>query len=225
MRGAPWALGLGVAAALGVGLAAVAQSSNQPGGDSGAPASSSGASSSGASSSGSSSSSETPPGVPLISPPPEAAPPPGNAVGEESDTGASPSNSAAAKPAGPKPPPPPPPAPPKPVRAAAAVMQALDKVTAETMRFGLPIGKPIRYKNLVFVVKACESTGLGGPSPQYSAYVVIDSAPLASGGAQPPPPRQVFKGWMFSNSPGLNAFQHPIYDAWLISCTAVAPPT
>jgi len=74
-------------------------------------------------------------------------------------------------------------------------------------------------------VKACESTGLGGPSPQYTAYVVIDSAPLASGGVAPPPPRQVFKGWMFANSPGLNPFKHPIYDAWLISCTAAAPPT
>jgi hypothetical protein len=214
MRGAPWALGLGLAIALAVGLAAAAQSGNDASGDSGAPPSSS------------SSSSDNPPGVPLISPPPEVTPPPSNkAERDEDDTDRTPSNSAAAKPAAPKPPPPPPPPPPKPVRSAAAVMQALDKVTAETMRFALPVGKPIRYKNLVFVVKACESTGLGGPSPQYTAYVVIDSAPLASGGDVPPPPRQVFKGWMFANSPGLNPFKHPIYDAWLISCTAAAPPT
>jgi hypothetical protein len=103
-------------------------------------------------------------------------------------------------------------------------MQALDKVTAETMRFAVPVGKPIRYKNLVFVVKACETKGLGSAAPRASAYVVIDSAPLSSGGDAPPPPREVFEGWMFANSPGLNPFQHPVYDAWLISCMAAAPP-
>ncbi len=124
-----------------------------------------------------------------------------------------------------KPPPPPLPPAPKPVRSPAAIMQALDKVTAETMRFAAPVGQPVRYKNLVFTVKACESTGLGGASPQASAYVVIDNAPLASEGVSPPPPKQVFKGWMFANSPGLNPLQSPIYDAWVIACMAAPPPT
>jgi hypothetical protein len=212
MRRAPWALGLGVVIASAVGLAGLAQPSggNETGGDTG--------------SSPSSSSSEGPPGVPTISPPPEATPPVTSHDISDEDNG--PSNSAPAKPAPPKPPtpPPPPPPPPVPQRSPAAVIQALDKVTAETMRFAVPVGKPIRYKNLVFVVKACETTGLGGAAPQASAYVVIDSAPLSSGGDAPPPPRQVFKGWMFANSPGLNPFQHPIYDAWLISCMAAAPP-
>jgi len=208
MRRAAGALGLGVVIAAAVGLAGLAQpSDNQTGGDTG---------------SSSSSSSEGPPGVPTISPPPEVTPPVATQSSDEDDN--HPSNSAPAKPAPPKPPPPPPPPPPVPLRSPAAVIQALDKVTAETMRFAVPVGKPIRYKNLVFVVKACESTGLGGAAPQASAYVVIDSAPLSSGGVAPPPPREVFKGWMFSNSPGLNAFQHPIYDAWLISCMAATPP-
>jgi hypothetical protein len=213
MRSAPWALGLGIVIASAVGLAGLAQPSgdNQTGGDAGS------------SSSSSAPSSEGPPGVPSISPPPEATPPPAtNQTTSSEDNG--PSNSAPARPAAPKPPPPPPPPPPVPQRSPAAVIQALDKVTAETMRFAAPVGKPIRYKNLVFVVKACETTGLGGASPQASAYVVIDSAPLSSGGDTPPPPREVFKGWMFANSPGLNPFQHPIYDAWLISCMAAAPP-
>lgn len=171
-----------------------------------------------------SSSSAGPPGVPVIQAPPEVTPP-DNATSDEDDDNNSdnkkraPTNSVAAKPA----------APalvvgPKPVRSPAAVLQALDKVTAETMRFAAPVGQPVRYKNLVFVVKACESTGLGGPSPQESAYVVIDVAPLPSEGIAPPPPRQVFKGWIFANSPGLNPLQHPTYDAWLITCMAAAPP-
>jgi hypothetical protein len=110
------------------------------------------------------------------------------------------------------------------VRGTAAVLQALDKVTAQTMRFSVPVGKPIRYKSLVFTVKACETSGLGDPEPQPQAYVVIDFAPLPQTGVAPQPPKEVFKGWMFANSPSLNPFRHPIYDAWLIACTAQPPP-
>ena len=204
-----WAVGLlgGAAIAIAAGLAGVAQpSGNQTSGSS------------------SDSSTAGPPGVPVIQAPPEAAPPDNGTSDNESDNGdnakKAPTNSIALKPAAPAPV-----AGPKPVRSPAAVMQALDKVTAETMRFAVPVNQPVRYKNLVFVVKACESTGLGGPAPQESAYVVIDVAPLATeAGISAPPPRQVFKGWMFANSPGLNPFQHPTYDAWLITCMAATPP-
>jgi hypothetical protein len=207
----PASLAAGVAAAavasLALALAALAQpAGNQPA--EGAP--------------GPEPSTAPPPGVPVIEPPPEVAPPPGNATnapeaGDEGEKAAT--NSAAAKP-----PPPPPAAPPKPVRSPAAVLQALDKVTAETMRFAAPLGQPVRYKNLVFTVRTCETTGLGTASPQASAYVVVDFAPLGAEGIAPTPPRQVFKGWMFANSPGLNPLQHPSYDAWLVTCIAASPP-
>ena len=207
------AIGLvgGVAIAIAAGLAVIAQPTDNQ--------------SSGSGGSSSSSSSDAPPGVPVIQAPPEVTPPPDNsAADDDSDNQGNAkkpaaTNSLAAKPAAPTPA-----AGPKPVRSPAAVLQALDKVTAETMRFAVKVGQPVRYKNLVFVVRACESTGLGGPSPQESAYVVIDFAPLGSEGIAPPPPRQVFKGWMFANSPGLNPFQHPTYDAWLITCMAATPP-
>jgi hypothetical protein len=170
-----------------------------------------------------SSSTAPPPGVPVIQPPPEVTPPPDNDTSDDDDSDHSSSKKAPATNSV-KPPPPPPPAPPRPVRSPAAVLQALDKVTAETMRFSAQIGQPVRYKNLVFTVKACQTSGLGEPSPQASAYVVIDFAPLGAEGIAPPPPRRVFKGWMFANSPGLNPFQHPTYDAWLITCMAAAPP-
>jgi hypothetical protein len=165
-----------------------------------------------------------PPGVPVIQPPPETSPPPA-ATAPANSADEAPTNAVHARPPPPKPPgpPPPPPAPPKPVRSPTAVMQALDKVTAETMRFTAPVGQPIRYKNLVFVVKSCETRDAGQASPRTEAYVVIDFAPLGAEGVAPPPAKRVFKGWMFANSPGLNPFQHPIYDAWLISCTAAAP--
>lgn len=117
-----------------------------------------------------------------------------------------------------------PPEPPKPLRSPAAILQGLDKVTAETIRFEAPIGKRIRYKNLVFTVKACETTGIDDPQPQAAAYLLVESQPRAVPGHEPPPAKQVYKGWMFSTAPGLHPFEHPVYDAWLIACSASAPP-
>ena len=47
-------------------------------------------------------------------------------------------------------------APAKRPRRAAAVIQALDKTTAETLRFESPVGQPVRYKDLIFLVHVCE---------------------------------------------------------------------
>ena len=33
----------------------------------------------------------------------------------------------------------------------------------------------------------------------------------------------VFSGWMYASSPGLSALEHPVYDIWVIRCTAPAP--
>jgi hypothetical protein len=162
-----------------------------------------------------------PPGVPIIEPPPETS---DNAASNETPPHASSHATAATNSLAPKPAPAPPPVPPKPVRSPSAVLQALDKVTAETLRFAVPLGQAVRYKNLVFTVKVCETSGLGTASPLSSAYVVIDFAPLAAEGIPAPPPRRVYKGWMFANSPGLNPFQHPTYDAWLVTCIASTPP-
>lgn len=120
--------------------------------------------------------------------------------------------------------------PPKPVeplkrpRYAVAVLQALDKVSAETVRFEAPINQPIRYKSLIFVVKACETTAPDETINDAAAHVEIVSQPKGPDGEPPPPGKQVFRGWMFANSPGLNLFQHPVYDAWLIACKTAAPP-
>ena len=33
----------------------------------------------------------------------------------------------------------------------------------------------------------------------------------------------LFSGWMYASSPGLNALEHPVYDIWVIRCTAPDP--
>ena len=104
-----------------------------------------------------------------------------------------------------------------------AILQALDKVTAETVRFEAAVGHPVRYKTLVFTVKACEQSADDEPQEDSIAYLTIDSQPRAVQGKPSPPARQVFKGWMYASSPGLNPLQHPVYDAWVITCRAAAP--
>lgn len=108
-------------------------------------------------------------------------------------------------------------------RASVAIIQALDKVTTETMRFEVPIGQPVRYKTLIFTVRACETSAVDEITPESAAYLVVDTQPKAVAGRVAPPGRQVYKGWMYANSPGLNPLQHPVYDAWLIACKASAP--
>jgi hypothetical protein len=87
------------------------------------------------------------------------------------------------------------------------------------MRFEAPVGQPIRYHNLVFTVRSCETTTADEPAEDAIAFVEVE--------AQAPNPtraaafqRQVFKGWMFAAEPSVNPLQHPVYDAWLIACKA-----
>lgn len=108
-------------------------------------------------------------------------------------------------------------------RAPAAILQALDKVTAETLRFEAPIGQPIRYKTLVINVRACETTASDEPIADSTAYVMIDSQPKAQPGRVAPAPKPVFRGWMFASSPAVNPVKHPVYDVWLIACKTAAP--
>ncbi len=122
------------------------------------------------------------------------------------------------------PPPSPPPGPPPVLRSPTAVLRVLDKVTAETLRFEAPVGKRVRYKTLVFIVKACETRGLKDPQPRPSAYVVIDSEPPAPPGRAAPDAKEIYRGWMFAVAPELHPFEHPVYDAWLESCTSDTPP-
>jgi len=146
-----------------------------------------------------------PPVSPVVAPPPEI--------------DAAPSQSTDAHEA--RPTPEAPKGPPRPERSPVAVLRVLDKVTAETLRFAAPVGRRVRYKSLVFEVKACETWGVGTADPRASAYVMIDSDPggADAGGAS----QEIYKGWMFAEAPGVHLLSHPLYDAWLESCIASAP--
>ena len=161
-----------------------------------------------------------PPGaaVPEEAPPQEVSPPPPVVVPSISEKEIAPAPpQAEASPDKPS-------APPRRARFDMAVLEAVDKITAETLVFEAPVGKPIRYKSVVFTVRACERSSPEEPVEDSIAYLTIDSQPRAEAGRPTPPARQVFKGWMYASSPGLNPMEHPVYDAWVISCRAAAPP-
>ncbi|MBX7247576.1 MAG: DUF2155 domain-containing protein [Caulobacteraceae bacterium] len=104
------------------------------------------------------------------------------------------------------------------VRHASAIIQALDKITAETIRFEVRVGTPVKYRGLVFTLRACETSSDEEAITDSFAYLQIRAEPRTVSEKQPS--REVFRGWMFASSPGLNPLQHPVYDAWVIACKA-----
>lgn len=104
-----------------------------------------------------------------------------------------------------------------------AVIQALDKVTGESIRFEAEVGRPVRYKSLIFTVRACERATDEELVEDAVAYLLIQSQPRPVAGRPTPSARQAFRGWMYASSPSLNPLEHPVYDAWVITCRAAAP--
>ena len=101
-----------------------------------------------------------------------------------------------------------------------AVIQALDKTTAETMKFEVEVGgRPVAFKReLIFTVRACEVSAEEERDQEAAGYLEISLQPRGViTGAEP---RQLFRGWMFANAPGVNMLEHPVYDIRLIECRA-----
>lgn len=101
-----------------------------------------------------------------------------------------------------------------------AIVEAIDKITAESMRFEVEVGgRPVRFqRTLIFTARACE---VSAPDEQVSdavAYLEVSLQPR--GVIQISEPRQIFRGWMFASSPAVSGLQHPIYDAWIVGCKA-----
>lgn len=100
------------------------------------------------------------------------------------------------------------------------VLQGLDKVTARVWTFDARIGEPIRFGTLEIIPRFCARTPPEEP-PESKAFLEIYEVRDGQKGAD------LFQGWMFASSPALNAFEHPVYDVWIIDCKqtqALTPP-
>ncbi len=100
-----------------------------------------------------------------------------------------------------------------------AIIEAIDKITAESMRFEVEVGgRPVRFRQaLIFTARACEVSTESELVQDSIAYVDVTLQPR---GTQAGAPRQIFRGWMYASTPALSGLQHPIYDAWVVGCKA-----
>jgi hypothetical protein len=101
-----------------------------------------------------------------------------------------------------------------------AIVEAIDKVTARSMRFEVEVGgRPVRFnKQLVFTARACEVSAPEELVEDSVAYLEVSVEPRVN--ARNVETRQVFKGWMFASTPAVSGLEHPIYDAWVVGCKA-----
>ncbi len=93
-----------------------------------------------------------------------------------------------------------------------AVFAALDKVTARISPLNATLNNTEEFGALKVTARACYSRA-STEAPKTSAFVEIDEV-LLDGST-----RRIFSGWMFAESPGLNALEHPVFDLWLTDCT------
>lgn len=92
-----------------------------------------------------------------------------------------------------------------------AIFAALDKVTARISKLEVPLDQTVQFGALKVTPRSCFTRSPTEP-PKTTAFVEVEEIKL-DGGEQP-----IFSGWMFAQSPGLNAVEHPVFDVWLTDC-------
>jgi hypothetical protein len=92
-----------------------------------------------------------------------------------------------------------------------AVFSALDKVTARTSKFEVPLNSTVQFGALKVTPRVCYSRP-PEEQPKTTSFVEVDEIQLDG------QEKRIFTGWMFAESPGLNAVEHPVFDVWLTDC-------
>lgn len=99
-----------------------------------------------------------------------------------------------------------------------AVFNGLDKITGIITTFEVPIGEERRFGGLIVKAQSCLSSPIT-EEPKTTGFVQVDQIETNN------QRKTIFDGWMFAESPGLNAMEHAIYDVWLTGCRDPnAPP-
>lgn len=103
------------------------------------------------------------------------------------------------------------------IRNPIAVFAALDKVTGRISHLEVPINNTVEFGALKVTPRVCDSRP-PTEQPRTASFVEVDEVKL-TGEVQ-----RIFTGWMFAESPGLHAVEHPVFDVWLTNCKTNAPP-
>lgn len=100
-----------------------------------------------------------------------------------------------------------------------AVFSGIDKITGRTTTFDVYIDETVQFGALQVTPKVCYSRD-DTEAQRIDAFVEVDEITLDR------KIRRIFTGWMFADSPALNAIEHPIFDIWLKDCkqTSDVPP-
>jgi hypothetical protein len=99
-----------------------------------------------------------------------------------------------------------------------AVFAGLDKITGLITTFEAKIGEQKRFGGLLVKPDICYSRPVT-EEPKTTSFVEVDE--IEANDTR----KRIFTGWMFAESPGLNAVEHPVYDVWLTGCRDPnAPP-
>jgi hypothetical protein len=92
-----------------------------------------------------------------------------------------------------------------------AVFAGLDKVSGEITTLEVNVNESVRFGTLSVHPRVCNYRPVT-EEPKTTSFVEIDDID-PQGQA-----KRVFTGWMFAESPALNALEHPVYDVWLTGC-------
>ena len=92
-----------------------------------------------------------------------------------------------------------------------AVFSGIDKITGRITSFDVYIDETVQFGALQVTPKVCYSRDQT-EAQKIDAFIEVDEITLDR------KIRRIFTGWMFADSPGLNAVEHPIYDVWLTGC-------
>ena len=91
-------------------------------------------------------------------------------------------------------------------------MKVLDKISSKNTLIKLKNGKEIKFKDLLIKSIKCKNSEFDD-NPEITAYIQVKDLTK-----QDKDDVFVFNGWMFSSSPSIKPFDHPVYDVWLIGC-------
>jgi len=91
-------------------------------------------------------------------------------------------------------------------------IKILDKISSKNTLLKLKNGEDTKYKDLLIKSMKCKNSKFDD-NPEITAYIQVSDLTNKNKDDV-----FVFNGWMFSSSPSIAPFDHPVYDIWLVKC-------
>jgi len=91
-------------------------------------------------------------------------------------------------------------------------IKILDKISSKNTLLKLKNGELEKFKDLSIKSLKCKNSEFDD-NPEITAYIQVRDLTNKNNDEV-----FVFNGWMFSSSPSITPFDHPVYDVWLVSC-------